>query len=177
LNRKQLEAVLLLARIEPISIHEIPNEYHRESSNPWFYVLTKDGILKIGLRSRVVELDYSLTCKRGELTDSDVTKSNTMVHAWTDGDLVNYLINWGRLPWSEDFSRKVGEGKTMIGEYFDTYAGPQLNSDPVVKAVLENMNEHDSDLTKMIDPLTKEETMVLWTGRNQISFTFPKTPA
>lgn len=177
MNRAELDAILTLTKIDVIEIAEIANEYSRDRTDPWFNVTTKEGVLKIGRRKRVYELDYSRTCKRGEVTAADVTKTDTMVHAWSAGDLVNYLLAWKNLAWSEDFCRVVAKGANSVAEYFTAYGGSQYSNDPVIQSILERIDMTSSELRKMINPITKEETINLWTGRTEVWFTFPKHPA
>lgn len=62
----------------------------REAS-PWFLVLTSLGLIKIGWRKRVLEIDWSGTSLRTIVTTDEVTKEPYMVHAWSDGKAVGYL--------------------------------------------------------------------------------------
>lgn len=182
LTREDLEAVLKLARIKPIEIQEIPNQYFNKATEDfhppcWFKVITSEGALTIGPRKRVIEFDFVESCKRGDVARRDVTKSDTHAHAWSTGALVEYLQAWKALPWSVDFAREVAHGRTAISDYFQAYAGKVINFDPVVEKIIETIGEHDSDLRKCIDPLTRKEYMLLWTGRTEIQFTFPESPA
>lgn len=182
LTREDLDAVLKLARIVPIDVQEIPNQYYAKTTEdftppPWFRVTTSEGVLIIGPRKRVIEFNYVDSCKCGVLSTDDVTKSDTHIHAWNFGALVQYLISWKRMEWSKDYVREVAHGRKAIGDYFEAYAGKQMNHDPVIEKILETIDEHSSDLRKYLDPLTRKESMLLWTGRNELTFTFPVSPA
>jgi hypothetical protein len=59
--------------------------------NPWWFIKTHVGWVKIGWRKRVIEIDWSDTFIRVEVTQDDVTKSSTMVHAWTEEKAIEYL--------------------------------------------------------------------------------------
>lgn len=99
----ELTAIFLLARINVKAVVQIPNEYWPESytklreDNPWWKVTTDLGVIKIGWRKRVIEIDWSETNRRGLVTTDDVTKSDHMVHAYNHGDAVKYLSRVSRL--------------------------------------------------------------------------------
>jgi hypothetical protein len=77
----------------------IPNEYCNDPDcticSNWFDVKTKWGIIKIGWRKRVINIDWS---KIGEVnglaifSDQDVTKNSDSIHAWGWEKCVEYLI-------------------------------------------------------------------------------------
>lgn len=67
------------------SLSEIPNEYCKCSScGPWFAVHTLYGIIKIGWRKRVINIDWSGTGASFPdlFQDEDVTHEPNLVHAW-----------------------------------------------------------------------------------------------
>lgn len=65
----------------------IPNEYHSQRYNPWFYVTTKIGPIKIGWRKRVINIDWTdseQTAKADDLFPSEgTTKGDRYIHAWS----------------------------------------------------------------------------------------------
>jgi hypothetical protein len=67
-------------------------------ANPWWTVrLTRYGweqttvVIRIKRRKRVWELEWTDTPYRGILTEDDLTKDETYVHAYTWGKLITYL--------------------------------------------------------------------------------------
>ena len=59
--------------------------------DPWWLVRTSRGLIKIGWRKRVINIDWSDTNLRVIVTPDDVTKSVVMVHAWSEEKAVEYL--------------------------------------------------------------------------------------
>jgi len=85
-------------------IWKLPNDYWPDlepyetlrKNNPWWLVQTSCGLIEIGPRKRVYCIDWSDTSNRGIITDDDVTKSETMVHAWDEAKLIAYLQALGK---------------------------------------------------------------------------------
>ena len=104
MERKQLDALLLLAGIEPVAVHEVTNKYWPDNEHyaqirrdtPWWLVLTKAGPLVIGWRKRVISIDWRDTPVRVLVTADDTTKGEDHVHAWSYGDAVKYLAHLKR---------------------------------------------------------------------------------
>jgi len=59
--------------------------------NPWWLVQTPYGLITIGRRKKVWQLDWSHTKLRKIITTDEVTKNNTMVHAWDKEALLRYV--------------------------------------------------------------------------------------
>jgi hypothetical protein len=59
--------------------------------SPWWLVKTESGLIQVGWRKRVLEIDWSDTGIRFVVTEDDVTKSDSMVHAWSIAKAVEYL--------------------------------------------------------------------------------------
>lgn len=59
--------------------------------NPWWLIQVPQGIIQIGWRKRVISIDWSGTSFRGIITEDNVTKSDTMVHAWSEEKAIEYL--------------------------------------------------------------------------------------
>jgi hypothetical protein len=105
MKANEVEAILVLAGIEFTKIVEIDNRYYPETpsyrtaraASPWWKVFTQHGQLVIGRRKRVYAIDWEYTNKRGLVTEDDVTKHNTMVHAWTLLKAVEYMTAWKSL--------------------------------------------------------------------------------
>ena len=95
-NDAILQKVKLLACFgnEPIYVKPIPNGYCSRACCehlPWFLVTTKIGVIKIGWRKRVINIDWSETEVRKIISDDDVTKDETMIHAWAYEKAAEYL--------------------------------------------------------------------------------------
>lgn len=104
MERKKLDALLLLAGIEPVAVHEVANKYWPDNEhyaeirrdNPWWLVLTKAGPVVIGWRKRVISIDWADTPVRSIVTADDVTKGEDHVHAYGYGKAVSHLANIAR---------------------------------------------------------------------------------
>ncbi len=82
-----------------IYVKEIPNEYNR-NRNPWFLVTTHKGVIKIGRRKRVVNIDWSESDQMKDahelFPNEDVTKMDRSIHAWgydTAKEYINTILN------------------------------------------------------------------------------------
>lgn len=77
--------------------HQVENQYwpsayvELRKNNPWWLVDTQFGQIKIGKRKSVVSISWEDTLVRAEVTMDDVTKDNTMVHAWSEKNIQTYL--------------------------------------------------------------------------------------
>ncbi len=93
MDRKKIEALLELAGIKYLKLYEIVNEYWHDNSvmGPWWLVQTKYGMIKIGWRNRVINIDWSDTPIRVVVTEHEVTRGEHMVHAYTYHNAVEYL--------------------------------------------------------------------------------------
>lgn len=103
ITKEQVQAFFFLAGIQIKDIHEIANGYWPDSyvelraASPWWLVETYRGLIKIGSRKRVIEVDWSRTGAKGVVTEDDVTKSETYVHAWDGIKLLTYLMKLSRV--------------------------------------------------------------------------------
>jgi hypothetical protein len=101
IDRETLDALLKLSQIEPIEIYELANQYWPRTyfqlcvENSWWLVFTLAGPIVIGWRKRVISIDWSKTNIRTIITEDDVTKDETSVHAWGVGKAVAYLTTLG----------------------------------------------------------------------------------
>lgn len=100
MEKKVVEALLTLSGIEYQSIWEIANQYvpvnehyavYRQN-NPWWLIFTDRGPIIIGRRKRVFSISWQDTDIRFVVTTDDVTKDQTMVHAWSLPKALEYLI-------------------------------------------------------------------------------------
>lgn len=97
MKREVLNALLTLADIQAeAGIYETLNGYTKDRTDPWYLVMTKWGPIHIGWRKRVLAIDWTGTQVRTIVTTEDVTKDETMVHAWSLGKAVDYLSAWRR---------------------------------------------------------------------------------
>lgn len=112
-NEEKMRALFTLAGIKVLSCWQLPNGYWPEcipsdwedqnqvgdflryakirASSPWWLVKTKVGLIKIGWRKRVLNIDWSDTLIRAIVTDDNVTKSHVGVHAWSEEKAIEYL--------------------------------------------------------------------------------------
>ena len=93
MERKYLDALLLLAGITPVAVYEVANGYwgKREDAPPWWLVLTKAGPVVIGWRKRVISINWADTGIRAKMTTDDVTSEMDFCHAWGYSKAVEYL--------------------------------------------------------------------------------------
>lgn len=90
-TKQQMLAVFTLAEIEVLESYNIENEYSGDS--PWLLASTKYGLIKIGWRKRVINIDWSNT-KIKYLVEDEVTKDSDMAHAWSYNKAVEYLTGF-----------------------------------------------------------------------------------
>lgn len=106
MQRQEVEAIALLAGIEIKGIHSIVNQYWPAHASyddvrakyPWWVLEVEGGRITIGWRKRVIAIDWSFTNRRGQVTEDDVTKDHSSVHAYTHAKAVEYLRRWKELP-------------------------------------------------------------------------------
>ena len=83
-SAKAERSLLLGLFPDRIYVREIPSEYH--NLTPWFNITTKVGIIKIGWRERVINIDWSdsdVKIKSMDLfPDEDTTRGDQYIHAW-----------------------------------------------------------------------------------------------
>lgn len=92
----EAEALLRVAGITWTWVEELSNRYWPIAYAPlppWFLFNTNIGLLIIGRRKRVIEIDWRRTDLRVIVTDDDVTKSETCVHAYSLVKAAEYLGN------------------------------------------------------------------------------------
>ena len=66
-------------------------DYRWRHARPAWLVLTAFGPVEIGWRKRVIAIDWRETRVRAIVTADSTTKTETMVHAWTEDDALRYL--------------------------------------------------------------------------------------
>ena len=67
------------------------SDYRWRNASPAWLVKTSYGLIQIGWRKRVIAIEWSDTPIRTIVTDDNVTKSDTMVHAWSEETALKYL--------------------------------------------------------------------------------------
>jgi hypothetical protein len=93
----EVVSILTLAGLKPERMWELANGYWPDSPDyddvrtPWWLAQTSVGLIRIGWRKRVIEIDWSATGNEVSVTDDDVTKWLTMVHAYSTAKAVEYL--------------------------------------------------------------------------------------
>ena len=92
LTREAVKAMFTLAGIPVLNVKPLPDGYGYTPDDPryfetvprqaWWFVKTPVGWVEIGWRKRVISIDWSDTPIRQLLGSADVTRSETMIHAW-----------------------------------------------------------------------------------------------
>lgn len=104
LTEDVVKAFFTIAGIEVVKVDKIANKYWPEAqayaevreANPWWLVHTPYGVIEIGNRKRVTFISWELTQLRKVITEDDVTKEETFVHAWTTEKITEYLCTLAR---------------------------------------------------------------------------------
>lgn len=94
MTEAEMRALFLLAGLDVVRTYQISNEYCSRAccaERPWWVVATKFGLIKIGWRKNVIAIDWSDTGYRGIVTEDNVTKEATLVHAWGYPKAITYL--------------------------------------------------------------------------------------
>lgn len=105
---RQIVQLVELAGFEFVEKWELVNQYWKRSGyvpgmGSWWLFDTGFGMLRVGWRKRVLEIDWSNMKYRGVITDDNVTKSSTLVHAHTINDALKYL---------QTLRREIGKSST-----------------------------------------------------------------
>lgn len=91
MTQDEARSIFTLAGFSIERMVELPDGYDRERGQPWWFVKTPFGWIEIGWRKRVIQIDWQETSARLEVTTDDVTKHQSLVHAWTIPDAIRYL--------------------------------------------------------------------------------------
>ena len=113
LNEEQARSIFNIAGIKVNHVYALMNQYVPNTeayaeylcTHPWFLVESELGNIVIGAHKKVVSISWSSTKIRVVVTDDDVTKSNSYVHAGSIIDCVRYL--------------------TSLKAHFDVYLAPK----------------------------------------------------
>lgn len=96
-SRANAESILTLAGFSIVHAWELANQYWPDSPEyddvrePWWLFLTDIGSIVIGRRKHVLNIDWSACTARGIVTQDDVTKWESGVHAYSPASAVAYL--------------------------------------------------------------------------------------
>jgi hypothetical protein len=75
-----------------LTMTAIPNQYCRcDLCTPWFEVSTTYGVIVIGWRKRVINIDWSATGIVAPVPDDEVTCGEGWTHAWGEDKATEYL--------------------------------------------------------------------------------------
>jgi hypothetical protein len=104
MTKDEAKSLFTVAGFRVGRIWELPNGYWPRNDHyakireetPWWLVMTEIGPVCIGWRKRVIQIDwegcsFGTVPVRGIVTKDDVTKDETLVHAWTMPKAVEYL--------------------------------------------------------------------------------------
>ncbi len=100
MNSEKVKALFTLAGFEVLGITLCdgysfhPDDERFYETLPrcvWWFVKTPIGWIEFGRRKRVFNIDWSDTSVRAVVTNDDVTKSETYVHAWSEEKALEYL--------------------------------------------------------------------------------------
>lgn len=98
-KRKQTEALFIatgwkVERMWRLGEHYGPCDvryFHYIHTHPWWLIQTSLGLIKFGPRKRVHVIDWEAASFRGIITEDNVTKGESFVHAWTRETILEYL--------------------------------------------------------------------------------------
>ena len=99
MTKIEVSGLFALVGIEVLNMYELTNQYWPKTEgyyktimeSPWWLVKTPFGLITIGWRKRVIEIDWSDTKVRKIITGDDVTKEENYVHAWSLPKALEYL--------------------------------------------------------------------------------------
>lgn len=105
MKEAKVRAIFELADIEVLGLYELANQYLPRcpeyqdliNATPWWLVKTKYGLIEIGWRKRVISINWEDTKLDFLVSEDDVTKSGSGIHAWSYIKAVEYLSSLRRL--------------------------------------------------------------------------------
>lgn len=123
MTEAEAKSLFILAGLKVNRVWKLQNQYWPEvddylkirAMNPWWLVMTEYGLVELGWRKRVVSIDWSATDVRAVVTTDDVTKCDTLVHAWNLPDAVKYLTNWRVLAAEQSASKLAHPPQPVAG--------------------------------------------------------------
>jgi hypothetical protein len=111
-TREETTSILTLAGLRPERMWELANGYwpdaptYDDVRRPWWLAQTSIGLVRLGWRKRVLEIDWSATGFVATVTTDDVTKCPSMVHAYSQAKAVEYLSHLRECAAQSAFSPK-----------------------------------------------------------------------
>jgi hypothetical protein len=93
---EQAESIMTRAGLPFREKWELANQYWPDAPDyddvrrPWWLFNTRHGLIRIGWRKRVIEIDWTSIGATERVTDDDVSKGDSYVHAWTVAKAVEY---------------------------------------------------------------------------------------
>lgn len=94
---EQAESIVKLAGFDIYHAWELANRYwpnnpaYDDVRMPWWLFLTDIGPVQLGWRKKVIHIEWSACAFRGVVTEDNVTKEITCVHAWSVEKAVEYM--------------------------------------------------------------------------------------
>lgn len=103
-TEQHVRALCLLSGISIENLWRLENGYWPDNphygdvrrASPWWLVKTPDGMVRMGWRKRVLSVDWSDTPVRIIVTEDNVTKDETLFHAYDYPKAVEYLTQLAR---------------------------------------------------------------------------------
>ena len=95
-SREEVTSILTLAGLKPERMWELANGYwpdaptYDDVRTSWWLAQTSIGLVRLGWRKRVIEIDWNETGIKATVTEDDVTKGSTVVHAYSQAKAVEY---------------------------------------------------------------------------------------
>ena len=96
-SRAEAESIFRLAGFAIVRMWELANGYWPDAPDyddvrtPWWLLLTEIGLVQIGWRKRVLHIQWDQCAFRGLVTEENVTKAETYVHAYSVEKAIEYL--------------------------------------------------------------------------------------
>ena len=92
-DKESFHSIFQLAGIIILREWELVDGYDPDRGRSWYLFQTAYGLIKIGWRKRVINIDWSDTGVKAIVTEDNVTKELTFVHAYSDLKAIEYLRN------------------------------------------------------------------------------------
>lgn len=96
-NKEMGVSLFKMAGFSVVHCKEITNQYRSSYDDPWLLIQTEYGVIIIGNRKRVINIDWTFCPFRGVITEDEVTKNDNLIHAWSYEDALKYLTNLNKL--------------------------------------------------------------------------------
>jgi len=94
---QEVDGVFALAGVPILRKWRLENKYwpdyyvKERTASPWWLVKTSIGLIELGWRKRVISVDWGETPVRRLIGSNDVTRTETMIHAWSIEDCVRHI--------------------------------------------------------------------------------------